>query len=303
MVMIVRAAKFWLLLTALSLLAACGMVQQSGGGEAEAPFIPVLAASELTVGQNRLPIGIIREGTPINDPQITPKLTFFYLDGEDKAQPQSQADAIYRGQGLPLGIYVAYPTLDKAGAWAVEVEIPGPDGVEQSSRLRLDVLEQGVTPAVGSRAIASDTPTVADTPDLKQITSDGVPDPDLYRLSVADALAAGKPFLVAFSTPGFCKTAVCGPNLDVIKKLKNDYKDRVNFIHVEVYRYPFGDSAQKGLLVESMQEWSLASEPWTFLVDAGGVIQAKYEGGITFDEMEPALAQLAQGEPVVPISR
>lgn len=49
-----------------------------------------------------------------------------------------------------------------------------------------------------------------------------------------------------------------------------------------------------------MDEWRLQTEPWTFLVDAEGTIQAKYEGGITFAELEPALKQLAAGQPVQP---
>jgi hypothetical protein len=289
---------------ALILLAACSPVTSSGPGSepAEAPFIPVLAASELEVGQNRMPLGIIKKGKPINDPNLTPKLTFYYLDGEDKTAVQGEAEALYRAQGLPLGLYVAYPTLDKPGAWAVEVTIPGSDGVQQSSRLRIDVLEKGNTPPVGSPAIPSKNLTAADVPDLKQLSSDGLPDPDLYQLTIADAIAAKKPFLVAFSTPGFCQTAVCGPNLDVIKKLKNDLKDQVNFIHVEVYPYPFGQSFERQQRVPAMEEWSLRTEPWTFLVDANGVIQAKYEGGLTFVELEPALKQLSAGQSIQPLA-
>jgi hypothetical protein len=49
-----------------------------------------------------------------------------------------------------------------------------------------------------------------------------------------------------------------------------------------------------------MDEWGLRTEPWTFLVDDAGIIQARYEGGITLAELEPALAQLAAGEPITP---
>jgi hypothetical protein len=87
----------------------------------------------------------------------------------------------------------------------------------------------------------------------------------------------------------------------VLKKLKNELKDKVNFIHVEVYPYPFGDSFQKQLRVPAMMEWNLETEPWTFLIDGDGVIQARYEGGITFAEMEPALKQLAAGQTVQPV--
>lgn len=292
-----KRALFWALLVAGLLLSSCG---RAGPAAAPTPaqetLIPVIAASELVVGPNRVPIGILRNGTPINDPNLKLHLRFFYLDGNDAGTAQSEADAIYRAQGLPAGLYVAYPTLGQAGSWAIEVQIPRSDGSQHVSKLRINVLATPNTPAVGSQAIPSKNLTIRDVPDLKQLTSDTNPDPDLYQMSIADALSAGKPFLVAFSTPGFCQTAVCGPNLQVIKRLKEQYKGQVNFIHVEVYPYPFGESFQAQRRVPAMDEWNLHTEPWTFLIDAEGSIQAKFEGGITFDEMEPALKQLAAGE-------
>ena len=91
--------------------------------------------------------------------------------------------------------------------------------------------------------------------------------------------------MVAFSTPGYCQTAVCSPNQLVLKRLKDQYEGQVNFIQVEVYPYPFGESFQQQRRVQAMQEWNLLTEPWTFLVDGQGVIQARYEGGITFAEL------------------
>jgi len=60
-----------------------------------------------------------------------------------------------------------------------------------------------------------------------------------------------------------------------------------------VYPYPFGESAKQERMVPTMHEWQLLTEPWAFLVDANGVIQAKYEGGLTIDELSLALKQLA----------
>jgi hypothetical protein len=74
----------------------------------------------------------------------------------------------------------------------------------------------------------------------------------------------------------------------------------VNFIHIEVYPFPFGESFQAQRRVAPMAEWGLRTEPWTFLIDAEGRIQARYEGGITFSEMEPALVQLAAGQAITP---
>jgi hypothetical protein len=267
---------------------------------AAAPIAPVIAASELVVGSNRLPFGLLQGGVPLNDPNLSLNVTFYYVGpGGDRAKPVMTAQAVYRGQGLPVGLYVAYATFDRAGGWEAEIDIPQATG-SQRSRIRLDVSERAFAPMVGDKAIPVHNLTAADVPSLDRLTSDPRPDPDFYRLTVAEALASGKPFVVSFATPGYCQTAVCAPNMAVLKQLKNEFGDRVNFIHIEVYPYPFGESFQQAKTVDAMHEWNLRTEPWTFLVDANGIIQARYEGGITFDELRPAIAQLAAGQPVNP---
>ena len=292
----------WLLPLILlgTLLSACGQAAPppSPTTSSTGALVPIVAVSELTTGVNRLAFGVLQNGTPINDPNLTLDLTLFYLDGSEPTQAQGSAQAIYRGEGLPFGLYVGYADLPQAGGWGVEVRMPQASGEPQVNRLRLDVLAQPQAPAVGSQAIVVDNLTVQEQPDLAQLTSDPTPDAALYQLTVAAALAAKKPFLVAFSTPGYCQTAVCGPNMLVIKKLKDQMQGQMNFIHVEVYPYPFNESFQNQRRVPAMAQWNLRTEPWTFLVDANGVIQARYEGGITFSELEPALAQLAAGQPV-----
>mgnify|MGYP002078364080 CR=1 FL=1 len=294
-----------LLILVVLLLAACGQAapaaQPTGDASgASSPLTPVLAVSELAVGPNRLALGVLQNGTPLNDPNLTIGMRFFYVDGADKDTVRSESTAVYRAEGLPFGLYVGYADLDQPGGWNVELSIPREGQEPEVTRMRLDVLAEPNTPPIGSEAIPSDNLTVAAQPDLAQITSDPQPDAELYQLTVADAIAAKKPFVVSFSTPGYCQTAVCSPNMLVLKQLKEQYKDSVNFLHVEVYPYPFGESFQAGRRVQAMSDWKLRTEPWTFLVDGQGVIQARYEGGITFSELEPALAQLAAGEPVRP---
>ncbi len=286
-----------LLLLLPGLLAACGdlfvVEQQPVPIEAQGKLIPLLAVSELAVGQNRLPLAVLKDGVPLNDPELTLHLRFFYLDGEDKTAVQFESDTLYRGTGLPVGLYVAYPEMEQAGAWSVEVAIPQEQGEPQKSRLRLDVLAEGTTPPIGSQAIASENLTSADVASLEQLTSDVDPDPLLYQMTIAEALQAHKPLMVMFGTPGYCKTAVCAPNMLVMKDLRQQFGEQVNFIHVEVYPYPFDEAFEEQRFVPTMQEWNLTTEPWTFLVDATGTIRAKYEGGLTFDELEPALKALS----------
>ncbi|HEY1013138.1 MAG TPA: hypothetical protein VGE07_10575 [Herpetosiphonaceae bacterium] len=282
----------------LALLAGCG---STAGRPAASPTVPpaniqaIVAASTLVAGSNRLPIGIVVDGTPINDPQAKVHLRFYYLD--DPAQSQNiagETDAIYFGDKLPFGVYVAYPEIPKAGAWRVEVQMLVPNKPAAVSNLRLDVLATDPTPPLGSQAIAVDSPTGATPEELKKITSAPDPDPALYKLSVADALAQRKPLAILFGTPGFCKTATCGPSIAVMSQLQRAYGDRMNFIHVESYAYPFGESAQASppKLSAGMEEWGLFSEPWVYLIDGSGVVRAKYEGGITLDELTPVIENL-----------
>lgn len=312
------------LLLLIMLLGGCGQsAAPTGQGDASGAasqggaVTPVFAFSEAVVGRNRVAIGLLRGGTPVNDPGAKVHLRFFDLDA-NSTQPRLEADATYYGQGLPAGFYIAYPTLDKPGNWGVEIETRLSGQAEPSrSRLRLEVKDHSVAPNVGEPAILAKTLTVADVPDLAQLSSGPNPDPALYQISLDAALKSGKPTAVLFATPAFCRTAMCGPSLAVLQSLQKQYGDRVNFIHVEVYKYPFAESFQiteraaqenRAMTAEEQRQafadafvaWHLPSEPWLFLIDPKGTIAARYEGGITKEELGPALERLIAGQPVLP---
>ena len=94
-----------------------------------------------------------------------------------------------------------------------------------------------------TRRPASDTPTLADVGgDVSKISTDPDPVPAFYETSIADAVAAEKPFVVAFATPKFCVTQQCGPTLDRLKPIAADHPD-VTVINVEPYQLEFTDGA------------------------------------------------------------
>lgn len=284
----------------LLILAACGAASPTAvPTRAPVSVQATLAASNLVVGANRLPVGLLVDGTPVNEPAAKVRLRFFYLDGTEaqKSEVAGETDATYYGQGLPVAVYVTYPNLPLPGAWGIEVEATLPGQQPATSRLRIDVLAEDPTPALGSKAVPVDTPTAATNPDLSTITSDPQINPALYQISVADAIKSGKPTAILFGTPGFCKTATCGPSIKVLGELQKKYGDKANFIHVETYQYPFSESVQANppRVVPFMAAWKLASEPWLFLVGADGTIQYKYEGGITVEELQPAVEELVKG--------
>ena len=146
-------------------------------------------------------------------------------------------------------------------------------------------------------------PTLAGVENLATITSSPVPDPDpdpdLYRLSIDQALEAGKPLVVVFATPAYCKTATCGPQVQVVSQLKERFQDQANFIHVEVFENPqlIEGGRPTGGFVPAVEEWNLPTEPWTFVVDRAGRVQAKFEAFTTEEELEDALDEVLKSQP------
>ena len=133
-----------------------------------------------------------------------------------------------------------------------------------------------------------------DKEDLSQITSALIPDPDLYQLSINEALQQGKPLVVVFATPAFCVSATCGPQLEELAKVKDVIGTRANFIHVDVFEDPhlIEGGRPTGDLVPAVLEWGLPTEPWTFIVDKNGLISAKFEQLATATEIEIKLLEI-----------
>src|SRR5262245_26751586 len=148
---------------------------------------PQFAFSEAVVGRNRIAIGLLRNGGPVNDPAAKVHLRFFDL-GEPNSPVKFETDAKYFGEGLPAGFYVAYPNLDKAGDWGVEIQTQLPDQATPSvSKLKLTVKQESDVPNVGQPAPAVKTATAKDTP-LDQLSSGKDPNPAMYQISLDEAL-------------------------------------------------------------------------------------------------------------------
>jgi hypothetical protein len=149
------------------------------------------------------------------------------------------------------------------------------------------VVENDPVPDVGDRAFPSHNPTLASVGgDASKITTKAPPDESLLRYSIAESIAARKPFVVTFATPKFCTSRTCGPTVDVVEAVAKRFDDDdVRFIHVEVYEN--NDPAEG--YNRWMKEWKLPTEPWTFLVDARGKIVARFEGTVSVEELEDAV--------------
>jgi hypothetical protein len=180
------------------------------------------------------------------------------------------------------------------GLWELQITTTTAEGVEVAVRAALRVAEKSSTPAIGAPAPPSVTLTSADVEDLSTITSASDPDPDLYKLSIHQALLEEKPLVVVFATPAFCVSATCGPQVEMVSQVKERYRDQANFIHVEVFEDPhlIQGGRPGGGLVAAVEEWGMPTEPWTFVVDRQGRVQAKFEQFTPAEEIEAALKAL-----------
>ena len=189
------------------------------------------------------------------------------------------------GAAAPVAsIYVTQIDLSKPGKyWLLAVPAGSSKPVGALANAVVPAKRLGA-PRVGDHAIASRTPTMESVGGkLAALSTATHPDPRLYRLSVAGALAAHVPFVVAFATPRFCSSRTCGPVVDVVDAVaKKLAATPVRFIHVEIYK----DNDPANGFNRWVKEWHLPTEPFTFVVDRNGVIRARLEGAFSVSELE-----------------
>jgi hypothetical protein len=296
-----RGAAALLLAPALAACApgALGGGGQSGSsgpaGEADAPGTirvqPVVPNTDLAVGRNRLALGVlaIPRGTTTPAPVPDAKLSLrFYFPIEPQPVPRGdpvQPEFRYVDD-KQKGLYVTQVQFDQPGDWGVEVTGSAGGQPLTTSRARFTVKPKADTPAIGAPAPRSHNLTRYDVDDIRKIDSGATPN-DMHELSIADAIDQGKPLVVIFSSPGFCVTQTCAPQLGEVQKLEAKFGPQVNFVHVEIFKDPMSRTPY-----ETVNEWGLQSEPWTFFVDRQGLVAEKFEGPAPYAELEPALQKL-----------
>ena len=294
------------LLIALSLAACQG---GAGNGTAQQPTMnPLVVASDLAVGQNRFVFAILDEkDQPVDNASV--HVRFLRVVG-NSAQPAGEADAAFRSvtiktphphEGGQLhehqearGVYVVdNAAFNAAGVWQAELSATladrrGPFTLSASFQVK----PRSDTPALGAPVPASRNKTAKDVQNLKEISTMAPPNPALYRLSVAQALAQRRPFLAVFASPAFCQSRICGPVTEETATLLPKYGDRMELIHIEPYDLNAAQNQGRLLLTPIAREWNLPSEPWVFIVDGQGRIAAKFEGIVTAQELEGAIQKV-----------
>ena len=252
--------------------------------EAVTPVQVALVSGDFAVGRPRVSFALFDGPEPLAKVQ---QVALNAVEvGVEAATPVWTGTAEgYTDYEIPY--WVAYPELPAAGFWGLAAAIRLEDGTVVEAPFVIEVREVSAAPAIGEPAPASQNRTLKTEPELQKLSSGNDPNPALYQMTVAEAVASGRPTVVGFITPGLCQTRWCAPVLDSVEAVRAEVGEQANFIHVEVY-----EDFQALTVVAEMAEWGLTTEPWVFVLDEEGRVAARFNGPLSARELKAALTPL-----------
>jgi hypothetical protein len=267
----------------------------------------MLTISEILPGPHRFPFRLVdTNGTAITGAEV--HASFFQLrEDVDHLRFQTYAaeqtitttsDHIHSDSSIhehsdTRSYYLVSDGAFEEGLWRSDLEVQPPNGSAYSLSTAFQVLSNTNSPNVGERIPSSINPTASGFPDLSLITTAVTPEPGMYEFTVTAVLAAGDPLVVAFSTPAFCRSRMCGPVTAVVTKLYKRWSEHVRFVHIEPFNLSIARTAGRLELTDIAGDWNIRTEPWVFVIDRNGRVSARFEGTVGEDELEPAIATVA----------
>ena len=251
----------------------------------------IFATPDISTGRHRVAFALISQTGLVKAPSATVQ-SFHKPQGDTLDEPVQTALALFHP--FPLverGLYVTSLKFDQPGEWTIRATVLGDDGLPKKATLSFDVPEETHAPSVGAAAIPSHSKTTQDVERLSQLTTGSMQDEDLYQVTIADAIQSGQPTVIVMASPAFCTNAVCGPQVEVLRELKNEFPDQANFIHVDYYDNPeeIQGDLDRAVLSPVAREWRLPSTEWSFVIDRDGVISGRFEGFTPLEELRQAL--------------
>lgn len=204
----------------------------------------------------------------------------------------------YRAQGSEAPgeaktVYVVPKVnFDRTGPWLGLAMLKGKDGLEATWVSSAPTVGQfpGVV-KVGEKAPRIHTPTADDVGgDLSTIDT-RIPPDQMHQVDFADVVGK-KPTVIVFATPAFCESRVCGPTVDVVQQVADEFKGQADFIHMEVWE---DNDPTSEKIRPQLEAFGLPTEPWIFLIDKDGIVRDRIEGAIGVSELEEAMQTILPG--------
>jgi hypothetical protein len=241
--------------------------------------LPMLAAG----AEMRTPFGIADADGLLPVERTPERLTMSVLD-PDGAVVVEPTELTRYAEGLPRAYFPLKFSVDEPGIYTGRTEL---DGTVLEMAIKVDAAGDVTVIQPGTALPAMATPTTADPLDVDPICT-AEPMCPLHDVTVAEALAEGKPLALLVSTPAFCQIAICGPVLDVLRSTVGDHPE-VRFLHAEVYAHPEQDLEVHAPVVD---ELGLTFEPSLILVGSDGKVVERLDTIYDVVEAGEALARL-----------
>jgi hypothetical protein len=186
-------------------------------------------------------------------------------------------------QGLPKGrgVYRTDATFATPGTWDGQAKFLG-----KTTKFAMTLPATASAPVAGEAAPKAASPTTTDSLGVNPICTRD-PQCPLHTVSLSEVIGTGKPVAVIFATPALCQSQYCGPVLDELLKVMTPYKDRITFVHVDIYKSLKGTEQSP-----TVTAWNLPSEPWLFTVNGAGNIVDRIDTAFGHDEMQQMLDNL-----------
>lgn len=255
-------------------------------------------AAQLAFGEVTFELGYLGD-EPAGEAELQGETTARYLPVlglEPEVDPTDRPTVLVGEPGT--GVYEAFVDLDEPGFYGLRVTAELEDGTTRQGRVTFQVLPEPEVPDVGDEAPRSQNLTIADveTGDALPVAVDSraqgeddeVPDAHLHDTTIADALDEGTPVVVILSTPTYCVSAFCGPLTAELATLATEYEGAAEFVHIEVWR-DFEAQELNDAAAEWIQTEGGGNEPWVFLVDGDGTIQARWDNVLDVEDLEARL--------------
>ena len=258
------------------------------------------AAGYFHLGTNRFPFGVFTTGRG----QITNATVALYaapgrgVDGqaigpfpariEDlTTQPSFQAKTTADDPAAAQVAYVSDIPFDKPGPWEFAALIKSGGSFQYSLLPSPNPVGDYPMPQVGQKTPVIHTLTAGEVSNISQIDT-RVPPDDMHSDDFADVVGK-KPVVLLFATPALCQSRVCGPVTDIAEQVKQQYGDKVAFIHQEIYNNNRINDGPRPQMTAFHQN----TEPWAYVIDRTGTVSTVLQGPFSVQELQSAVQKVA----------
>lgn len=257
---------------------------QSLADETQSTYVLALPpGAQYPVGVNRIVFALLDQENAFLPNKA---LQIYYGEGPN-ATARGPVDVTFEDDGLgDRAFYRAAIEFPEPGNWVLLVMEKGATPAKGGGST-VQVVAETSNPKVGDQAVSVKTATFDDHLGIPDICTRDPEDP-MHDISLDVALQNGKPTVLIFAVPAFCRSRTCGPVLEQVLRVREEFKDQANFIHVE----PYVDPQTQQELVDAFAAWKLETEPYVFVIDNKGIIQGAFEGPVTTGEIKAVLGQI-----------